>query len=83
MRLMTGLIDSARHVIGRRFTQETRVQNAVDDVASTIHQALVGGGAEHAVAARGVQPAAQGRVVQVDPIKPTLKAPAIKRLKLK
>jgi hypothetical protein len=38
-----GLMDSARHVIGCHSTQETRVQNACDDVASTIHQSLAGG----------------------------------------
>jgi hypothetical protein len=32
-----GLMDSARHVTGCRFIQETRVGNAFDDVASTIH----------------------------------------------
>jgi len=31
---------SARHVKGCRLTQETRVQYASDDVASTIHQSL-------------------------------------------
>ena len=35
-----GPIDSARHVIGRHLTQETRVYNVEDDVASTIHQSL-------------------------------------------
>jgi hypothetical protein len=38
------LMDSARHVMGCRLTQETRVQNAFDDVESTIHQSLGGGG---------------------------------------
>ena len=38
-------MDSARHVIGCHVTPETRVQNAFDDVASTIHQALGHGGA--------------------------------------
>jgi len=36
-------MDSARHVIGCRLTQDTRVQHAFDDVASTIHQSLRGG----------------------------------------
>jgi len=43
---------------------------ASGDVASNIRQAL-GGGED------------QGEAVQVDPIKPTLKAPGTKRLKLK
>jgi len=33
-------MDSARHVRGCKASQETRVQNAFDDVASTIHQSL-------------------------------------------
>jgi hypothetical protein len=37
---MWGLMDSARHVIGCHLTQETRVQNEFDDLASTIHQPL-------------------------------------------
>jgi len=44
--ILTGwyeLIDSARHVIGSCLTQETRVQYAFDDVASTIHQTLPAG----------------------------------------
>ena len=39
-----GLMDSAHHVIGCRLTQETRVQNALDDMASTVHQSLTCGG---------------------------------------
>jgi hypothetical protein len=37
-----GLADVARYVIGRRrhLTQYTRVQNALDDVASIVYQAL-------------------------------------------
>ena len=35
------------------------------------------------VVGRGPVPAHQGRAVQVDPFKPTLKAPGTKRLKLK
>ena len=31
-------MDSARHVIGCHLTQDTRVQNASDDAASTIHE---------------------------------------------
>jgi len=31
-----GLMDSARHVIGYRYTQETSFKNALDDVASTM-----------------------------------------------
>ena len=31
-------MDSACHVIGSRMTQETRVDNAFDDVASTVGQ---------------------------------------------
>ena len=37
------VIDSAHHVIGRLLTQETRVPNAVDHVASAIHQSLPSG----------------------------------------
>jgi len=33
-------MDSARHVIGCHLTNTTRVRNALDDVASTIHQSL-------------------------------------------
>jgi len=44
MRWMTwqamGLADVADRVIGRRLTQETRVQHALDDVAGNIYQAL-------------------------------------------
>ena len=36
-------MDSARHVIGCHVTPVARVQNAFDDVASTIHQSLAGG----------------------------------------
>jgi hypothetical protein len=32
-----GLADIAHHVIGCNLTQETRVVNALDDVARTIH----------------------------------------------
>jgi hypothetical protein len=39
-------MDSARHVIGCRLTQDTMVQNACDDVASTNHQSLEAGSAE-------------------------------------
>ena len=35
-----GLADIARHVIGCRSTQETRVQSVLDDVASSNSQAL-------------------------------------------
>jgi len=35
-----GMMDVARHVIGCRLTPEPRVQNAFDDVASTIHRLL-------------------------------------------
>ena len=35
-----GLLDSARHVIGCQLNQETRVQNAFDDMASTFPQSL-------------------------------------------
>ena len=38
------LMDSARHVLRCRLTQETNVQNSFDDVASTIHQSLLRGG---------------------------------------
>ena len=36
-------MDSACHVMGCHITQEIRVQNAFDDVASTIHQSLTRG----------------------------------------
>jgi hypothetical protein len=90
-------MDSARHVIERHLTHEMRaqmaldeslvnsrrvirchldqkfkVQNALVDVANIIHEALVGGAAGDL----------RGRAVQVDPMKPTLKAPGSKRLKL-
>jgi hypothetical protein len=38
-------MDSARHIIGCHLTQETRVRNAFDYVASRILQSLVTGGA--------------------------------------
>ena len=38
--LMKLQADVAHHVIGCRFTQETRVQNVFDDVAHTAHQSL-------------------------------------------
>ena len=34
-----GLADAARHLIGCPVTQDTRVQSALDDVASSIRQA--------------------------------------------
>jgi len=42
MRSMTwqALMDDALHVTECRVTQETKVQNAFDDVASTIRQSL-------------------------------------------
>jgi protein subunit release factor A len=36
-------MDTACHVIGCHVTLVARVQNACDDVASTIHQSLAGG----------------------------------------
>ena len=58
------LMDSARHVVGCHLTQQTRVQNGFDDVASTIHQSLGAG-----VAHRPRHPACQarGRAAQDDP----------------
>jgi hypothetical protein len=38
-----GLMDSARHFIGCRVTQETRARNAFNDAASTIRQSLSSG----------------------------------------
>ena len=38
-----GLMDAPRHVIGFQVTQETRVQNAFDDVANTTYQTLTHG----------------------------------------
>ena len=40
-------MDSARHVIGCHLTQESRVQNAFYDAASTIHQSLPRGVLAH------------------------------------
>jgi hypothetical protein len=40
-----GLMHSARHVIGCRLIQDTRVRNASDDMASAIHQSLTTGSA--------------------------------------
>jgi len=45
---------------------ETRAQNAFDDVAGNVYEALSDGEPKAAV------PAARGRAVQVDPMKPTL-----------
>jgi len=45
-------MDSARHVMGCRLTQETKVQIALDDVANVIHQSLARG-AEGGVGAAG------------------------------
>jgi hypothetical protein len=39
-----GLADIARHVIGCHVTRETRVQGALDDMASNLCQALIPGG---------------------------------------
>jgi len=54
----------ARHVIGYHSAQETRVPNAFDDVASTIHQTLADGDAAFArataAAAAGVGVGAGG-----------------------
>ncbi len=55
------------------------------DAASNVRQALLRGNREsnagrHEPAGRAQQ---RGKAVQVDPIKPTLKAPGTKRLKLK
>jgi len=33
-------MDRARHVVGWHFTQSTRAHEALDDVASTIHESL-------------------------------------------
>ena len=41
-----GLIDSARHVISCNLTQDTRVPNALEDVASGSPQTLIRGGRE-------------------------------------
>ena len=38
-----GLMDSARHVIGCHSIHRSRVHNAFDDVASTVHQSLAAG----------------------------------------
>jgi hypothetical protein len=62
-----------------------RADNAVDDVAGKVCQALGGGsgGGASRGGGRGGAEARQGRAVQLDPIKPTLKPPQIWRLKLK
>jgi len=44
-------MDGAHHVIGCRFAQEMRVQNACDDVASTMYRSLSHGAAAAAAAA--------------------------------
>jgi len=58
---------------------------ASHDVASNVWQALVGGlflyGGQ--MVSEGAESRLLGRAVQVDPNKPTLKAPGTKRLKLK
>jgi len=41
-------MDGALHVIGYHLTQQTRVQNAFDDVANTVHQSLRRGLGGHA-----------------------------------
>jgi len=70
---------SARHVIGCHLTQKTRVQNAFNDVASTVHLSLAHGGS----CRWSPRPSHHGRAVQVGPMKPTLKAPGTKHLQLK
>ena len=68
----------ARHVIECHVTQETMVPNTLDGAASNVCEALnhgSNGGDGGGLAGRGI-------AVQVDPIKPTLKAPGTKRLKL-
>jgi len=62
-----------------------RIQTTCDDVASTVEQTVGaggGGGPGHGGQQSGQQPGL-GRAVQVDPIKPKLKPPGTKRLKLK
>ena len=54
-------------------TQAKRVKHAFDDVVGTCGAALLGGPVPRAL---------QGEAVQVDPIKPTSKAPGINPLKL-
>jgi hypothetical protein len=54
-------------------THETMVQNAFDDVSSTIHQSLIGGALEGAGV--GVPRGVHGRLVQVETMmKPVLNA---------
>ena len=77
-------MESARHVTGCRLTQETRGQNAFDDVASIIHQSIAagavgavgggggGGGGSGWCQAHGAR---QGRAVQVELMKPVLNTP--------
>jgi hypothetical protein len=69
MRLVTRqamcLADTARHVIGCRLTQETRFQNACNDMASDVYPALAVGNRSAAYLALGrkVGPA-PGRVTK-------------------
>jgi hypothetical protein len=60
-------------------------QTASYDAASNVGicRALVRGGGARGGAQRGQQRRLRGRAVQVDPVKPTLKAPGTERLKLK
>jgi hypothetical protein len=75
--LSMGLMVSARHVIGCEITPETKVQNAFDDVASTIRLSLRHGFGHHHHHQSGDQHADHhherqrqrlyGRAVQGDP----------------
>jgi hypothetical protein len=70
-RMPCGLMDSACHVIGCHLNHETRLQDAFNDLASTIYQSLVqgrplGGGGRIRVRnnGQGVGRGSQGRVGQ-------------------
>jgi len=89
-------MDSARHVMGCHSTQRKRLQNAFDDVASPVHQSLVGGDAAGATAGGAARRApaagahlharvpaavrALGRVLQVDAITTRIEVPIVTAL---
>ena len=60
-------MDTACHVIGCHLTQESRVQNAFDEVASTIHQSVAQGLLHQLPVQRAQLQLHDGGAVQVDP----------------
>jgi len=70
---------SPRHSMPFISTNEGSVRNALDDVVANVCQTIVGGQARHRGAGEAADP---GEAVLVDPVKPMLKAPGTKRLKL-